>query len=270
MTLIDGISFGITIGLGLLSLGVSILSIVLAIYFAKESNIAFDKIKELTNEIKALTNKTYENQRKYSDKMLDTIIGQSKFGTSDRNENSKIEDEALKNIIEIVKKEIEGSIHTKLKEDTNSYKFTPQLREDISKSIEKTEIDFNIIKQKFELPNDIKKFLEDLKNYPAHYILLRGILLSGSKSISELQKHEKEYCIPEGWERGPIDKFLANGILKGTLDKFYIPEELIQPLYYWIDRNKEAFDKLINIYERKPHTGLTEEEKEISLNEIRI
>ena len=270
MTLIDGISFGITIGLGLLALGVSILSIVLAIYFAKESNIAFDRIKELTNEIKALTNNTYENQKNYSDKMLDTIIGQSKFGIIDKNENSKIADETLKNIIAIVKKEIEGNIHTKLKEDKDSYKFSPQLRNDISKSIEKTEIDFNIIKQKFELPNDIKKSLENLKEFPAHYILLRGLLLSESKSISELQEHEKEYCIPIGWEKGPIDKFLAIGILKGTPKKFYIPEELIQPLYYWIDRNKEAFDKLIDIYERKPHTGLTKEEKEISLNEIKF
>lgn len=266
MEIVDGINFGITIGLGFLSLGVSILSIVLSIYFAKESTKAFDKIKELSNEIKSLTNNTYENQQKYSDKMLDTLISQSKFGLPVNDVNSKISDETLKILVKEVKNELEGTINLQLDETKDAQVLNKKVRADISKSIENAEIDYISIKQKLELPNNIKYALESFKAFPAHYILLRAILLSNSKSVSELEKYVDEYSIPIGWESGPIDSFITKGLLEGNQEEFHIPEKLVQPLYFWVDKNNENFKKLLNIYAHKSQLIITEEEKAISQN----
>jgi hypothetical protein len=268
MELVDAINFGITIGLGVLSLGVSILSVILAIHYANESNDAFEKINSLTNEIKLLSSETFTNQQKYSDKMLDTIIQQSKYGIKNEDDSSKTSDTTLKIIADGIKEDLENKIDSKIAEATKGLKLSAEIKNDITKNIRNTRVNYDKIRKRIELPENIKRALISLQEYPAHYILIRGIVLSNSTSLDELRKHVESFQIPDGWDSGPIDKLIELGILIGSSEKFSIAQEIATPLQFWVERNENAFKKILRIYDSRKNNVVTKEEKSISLKEI--
>ncbi len=270
MELKDAINLGITIGLGILSLGLGIMSIWLSIYFARESGRAFEKINQLTNDIKMLTNNTLTNQQKYSDKMLDTIIEQSKYGTTQAQPDSRTPDLTLKLIAEEIKDDLGRKINSKLDEVSKSMQLSQEVRTNISKSIKGTEVSYDEIQKKIDFPDEIRTALESLKTHPAHYILLRGIILSGATSEKELDNRVSEYQIPSGWDNGVIDKLISLGILAGTSEKFSIPKNLVVPFNVWLEKNALSFGKILQIYKNKTKTTVTEEEVEIARTEFRF
>jgi hypothetical protein len=270
MDFVDAINFGITIGLGVLSLGVSILSVILSIYFARQSDRALENVKVLTNEIKMLTHESVNNQQKYSDKMLDSIIQHSNYGKPVIQDQEKSFDETLQMLTKEIKEDLENKINIKLDAINKKSVIPTDIRTGINKSIKESKINISEIKQKFEFPEKVKCALEYYKKLPAFFILLRAIVLSGAKNAKELNEQKKDYPIPDGWEDNAIDDLARNGLLTLTDLGFKIPEELVIPYRLWIDKNKDAFQKLLKIYSNKSKDNITNDELIVAENEIQI
>jgi len=64
----------LTIILGLLSIGLGIFAIWLSLRFNEKSTEALNAIKDLTNEIRTLSDVNLSQQQNFSSKMLDSIL----------------------------------------------------------------------------------------------------------------------------------------------------------------------------------------------------
>lgn len=91
MEAFDSINLAITIGLGVLSLGLSVFAIWLSLRFSDRSDKALDSVKELTNDIRSMMEVSLTHQKDFSSKMLDSILEQNQYGlpkNSDENDKS--------------------------------------------------------------------------------------------------------------------------------------------------------------------------------------
>lgn len=202
--------------------------------------------------------------------MLDTIIEQSKYGSPHDSIENKAVDYSVKIIADGIKGDLENKMNEKLTEAIKDLKLSEIEKSDIEKSIKNTSINYNDLNKRFKLPSDLKNSLERFKEFPAHYILLRGIILSNSKSKDDIGKNVDKYSIPKGWDNNVIEKFIKMKILEGTPENFYFPKEFIIPLQYWVIKNKSAFDKIIAVYKFKKNNVVTDAERKISIEEIQF
>lgn len=76
----EATSLGITIGLGILSLGVSIFAVWLSSRYESKSSSALDAIKGLASETRTLIDASLSQQKDFSGKMLDSILSRNQYG----------------------------------------------------------------------------------------------------------------------------------------------------------------------------------------------
>lgn len=253
MTTTDIVNLALNIGLGVVSLILSIFAIWLSLRFNDSSNSALDAIKELAREIKTVVEIGLSQQNQFSTKMLDSIIEQSRFGRPElttAQSKSELENVILKSL-ENAEQNITLSVEKKVRELIATGISDPHT---IEAGI--NEIRTNI--QEFSgLIKDQSTVVEALRSYrefPAYYVLLSAIIKSGAHSKKELKRVESEYSIPRGWESA-IPRLIENGLLQGTANGFRISKENQKILTDWVNANWEVITRLMECYTNDGETA---------------
>lgn len=264
----DAISLGISIGLGLLSIGLGIFAIWLSHKFSENSSKALDAVKDLARETRTLVELNLDQQKSFSGKMLDSILEQNKFGVPENTDGNNTD--TINKVITSTLKEVEEKINNSVENELRKFaENSSKSSADLQSAVEAIKNDISslndaapAISSAIKLPNALKKTLVEYQEFPAHYVLLQAIVSSNAKSIEELEKIEKKYSFPKGWEEG-IENLIGDKILKETSTGFEIPEEHIISLKAWVEKNSVIINELKKLYSIKEDAGVTQEETDI-------
>jgi hypothetical protein len=263
------ISLGITIGLGLLSIGLAIFSIWISCRFSSSSSIALDGIKELARETRILIEASLSQQKDFSSRMLDSILEQNRYGPEKIVKYSPpgkpIEDiikERLRESEAIIASKVEGNVRQLVSKSAISPEQLNIALDAIRSEIGQLTGVASEISSVIQLPEPLRSALETFRKLPAHFVVLAAIIRSGAKTIDDIKKVESKFKIPEGYERG-IENLLEKGLLESTKDGFKIPDAYNKPLEVWINRNWGLLSQLMNVYVSKEPGPASSDELEI-------
>ncbi|MBC7876373.1 MAG: hypothetical protein H7Y59_04305 [Anaerolineales bacterium] len=263
MTTTDIVNLALNIGLGVISLILSIFAIWLSLRFNDSSNSALDSVKELTREIKTLVQIGLSQQDHLSNKMLDSIIEQGRFGRPNAETSISTIEVALNKRLESAEQSITNSVEKKVRELISAGSKDPTSVETGLESIRINIREFSgIVKEGITVIDSLKTFMK----YPAHYLLLRAIVKSGAKSETELKKVLGKYRVPNGWNKKGISHLLENGLLTGTETEFEIPKENLQILTAWVESNSKILMQLAEVYDGGSREEQKVQEKDIVLS----
>ncbi|MEW8029337.1 MAG: hypothetical protein AB2826_24630 [Candidatus Thiodiazotropha sp.] len=272
MEVFDAVNLSITIGLGILSLGLGGFSIWLSLKFNDKSNVALDSVKDLSNELKSLMEVSLTHQKDFSSKMLDSILDTNQYGTSSKEAMldhsidtiGKVLSEKLtdteRHLSKIVEEKIKGLSDKDPKNDIAIQNTIDEILGEIS-SLRQTATD---VSTSIRLPDKLKEKLLEWKDFPAHYVILACIIREAVTSIEGLEQHEEKYHFPVNYDSG-LENLIESGIIVGDFSEFEVPSENLTPLTIWIDANWPLLRKYIKHYATKEEETVTE--LEISLAE---
>lgn len=268
MGLVDAISFGLSIGMGFLSIGLGIFSIWLSYRLSESSARALSEVKELSRETRTLVDVNLSQQKDFSSKMLDSILENNKFG-SGKDSVEMIETPLVNDLIKTTLEEFEGRLSTSVEQTVRGlFKGTGESKElrsaieSIKKDISRLSEAAPEISEAVNAPEKLRAALNSFRKWPAHYVVLAAILDSGARGDREFRDIAEEYYVPAGWESG-IGKLIASGVLEGSRKGFNIPDQFEIPLQLWWQRNKPLIEELQELYKSKKKKGITPEEVKI-------
>ncbi|WP_373032965.1 hypothetical protein [Sulfurovum sp.] len=271
METFDIINLAITIGLGILSLGLGGFSIWLSLRFNDKSNDALDSVKDLSNELKSLMEVSLTHQKDFSSKMLDSILDQNQYGVSldeiEKDRSLEVIENTLKaklsetelNLSTMVEEKIKNLSNSSLPNDKTIEKTITDIKNEIS-NMKKTAIDLS---SSFKLPKTVKEQLLEWRDFPAHYLVLACIIKEKITSIDKLEEYESSYNLPSGYQSG-LQNLIDSGIINGNINKFSIPIENIDSLSIWVENNWILLEKLMKNYSNKEENTVTDYEKSLA------
>jgi predicted transcriptional regulator len=276
----DAINLGISVGLGVLSLGMSGFAIWLSFQFNDRSKKALDTVQELTREIKTSVEVGLSQQQDMSDKMLDSILDQNRYTNKsdgvDVEKKEKLEsivkgrmDKAEERIVNRVEDIFSKFDNEEGVSTDNLDRALKSIRSDI-KELRETASDASA---GFATTEDLRSILTKYKSTPAHYALLAAILKTNANSVTELDRARSKIFFPRHHDSG-VRNLIEDGILVGSMDDFDIREELRGQLEDWVDANWSSIRRLSEYYreeesrrsEEEEPVGVVDEEVEIANN----
>ncbi len=128
-------NLALNIGLGVVTLILSIFTIWLSLKFNEYSTSALDSVKELNREIKTLVQIQLSQQSNFSNKMLDSIIEQNRFGQPHSNLTELSTEATITKSIENAEKNISNSVEKRVREIISLGKNDPRSFEEEINSI---------------------------------------------------------------------------------------------------------------------------------------
>lgn len=271
MEIFDVVNLAITIGLGILSLGLGGFSIWLSLRFNDKSNDALDSVKDLSNELKSLMEVSLTHQKDFSSKMLDSILDTNQYGMSSKEvalDNSidtieKVLNEKLtkteQHLSKIVEDKIKSLSNNDPKNDVAIQKAIDEILGEIS-SLRQTAVD---VSTSFKLPKHLKERLLEWKGFPAHYVVLACIVKESVTSFNMLERYKDKYHFPGNYESG-VENLIESRIVVGNFDDFKISPEDLAPLSIWVEANWPLLEKFISHYATKEGDTLTEYETSLA------
>ena len=270
MGLVDAISFGLSIGMGFLSIGLGIFSIWLSYRLSESSTRALSEVKELSRETRTLVDVNLSQQKDFSSKMLDSILEQNKFGNG-KDALDISEPPLVNELIRSTLEDFEGRLSTSVEQTVRALFKGTAGQEELHSAIESIKKDISRlsdaapeISEAVNGPDKLRTALNDFRRWPAHYVVLEAILDSGAEGEKDFRDIAEDYNVPAGWERG-ISKLIAAGILEGTRKEFHVPDQFEVPLQLWRQRNEEVIGELQGLYRSKKKKGITPEEVKVGL-----
>lgn len=271
METFDIVNLAITIGLGILSLGLGIFSIWLSLKFNDKSNEALNSVKDLSNELKSLMDVSLTHQKDFSSKMLDSILDKNQYGVSSDEVQQDQSLTVVENILntklaetemhlsEMVEKKIKSLSSQNLPNDVAIEKAIRDIKNEIQ-TISKTVVD---VSSSFKLPKALRGKMLKWKEYPAHYVVLACIIKENVTSLEELENYKSDYHLPGNYETG-LQNLIDSEIIDGSLNKFTILDEDKAHLSVWVERNWLLLKKFINHYSSKEENIVTEYEASLA------
>lgn len=258
MTSIDALNIGVSVGLGLLSLGVSGFAVWLSFQFNDRSKEALNTVQELTREIKTSVEVGLSQQQDMSDKMLDSIL-EDEYGTERSDGNSGVDD--IMNTVEKKIKEAEERMVSKVKSDLEEggksqeeeSKRLKEVMENLKKEIEK---EFEV---KSRVKNEVSKYIDEWSYYPAQLLVTAAVVETEANSISDIEKVADEYNLPGEWRRG-LDNLLNSSLMSGSYEEFNLRPGVKKEMEEWFLVNSDIINQIKELYGGLPD----EEARELS------
>jgi hypothetical protein len=254
MTTPDIINLSISIGLGIISLVLGVFAIWLSFKFNQASTKALDTIRDLAGEVRVLVQANLHQQTDFSTKMLDSIIEQNRFGQIaevDELPRPEVLEDVIRQRLEVAEAKItlavENTVQRLVKHQSQNPESLKLALESIRSDIQQLTKTASTISAEIQLSPSTQAALKKYRKYPAHYVVLAGILRTGATSIDHLLATAVEYSFPAGWQGG-VQHFIEDGLLVGERENFKVSESDQPALAAWIDRNWPAISKLTAIY----------------------
>lgn len=269
MSTAEGIEFGISLAVGLLSLGLGVFAIWLSLRLSRSSTEALDSVRDLSNETRTLVQSSLDHQRGFSSKMLDSILEQNKFGRARGGADAGGAGELaaiVRQQLQDTERKIVSSVEHTVKQlaragDIDESRLQSALQI-IRGDIEKVAATASQAYEAMALPEDLKAGLVRFRNYPAHYLVLQAIADSGASTNAELAKQQSRFRFPKGWEGG-LQNLVQAGILEEDGAGFRIPERYLAALRLWIERNRVLLRRLADKTSADNAGSVTPEESAI-------
>lgn len=273
MNEVEAFSLGITIGLGLLSVGLSIFAIWLSHRFASDSNAALDQVKGLAGETRTLVDASLSQQKDFSSRMLDSILEQNKFGASDVGAGNA-QAEAVREIVYSALEEFESRVSFMVENEiTKSVPLGSGSAKNVEGTLASIRSELARLSEAaprttsgLRLPAKLRTALEEFRDHPAHYVAIAAIVRSGAATKGDLESVVPEYQLPMGWEGG-VETLIAKGVLEVAEDgSFYVPEEFAGALESWVGLNWHLIRRLIMHYKIEgieEQRGVSEQERQL-------
>ena len=254
MTVADGISLGITIGLGIVSIILGIFAIWLSHRFAQESTTALSKLKDVSTEIKVLSESGQSHQDKFSSKMLDTIIERSSFGsnmTQPLSDSSELFKEMIRGPLEEIEARITNSLESRLKgliesstsDKSSLLKIADEIKHDLRSMVNEAS---NLIEDT-KMPIGLKQVAKKWKDLVGFPVLIALIVNEDASSLKDIEKASSKYNLPKDYMEG-LNILIKDNILEGNLDSFSIVPEYKKPLKFWVVKNEQSINALVEVY----------------------
>lgn len=243
----EAISLGITIGLGILSVGVSIFAVWLSSRYESKSSAALDAIKGLASETRILIDASLSQQKDFSGKMLDSILSKNQYGSPQETADDTNVEASIRAALVESEKRIANKVEAQVRaladrtgDQGNLTTAIASIREDIASLAE------NAAKKASEtlsLPLILRDELVAHRVFPARIVLLSAIARENLHSVKAIDDVADKYGLPAG-RSTPIQAWLNSGILEGSPDNFSIKEELRGPLMHWVERNRTILNAM--------------------------
>ncbi|UDL06511.1 hypothetical protein [Marinobacter sp. CA1] len=268
MEVFDTVNLAISVGLGLLSIGLAVFAIWLSFQFSNRSEQALDSVKDLSGEIRTLVEVSLTHQKDFSSKMLDSLIEQNQYGSPEAVEKSgaQVFEEMINRRLDQAEQTITQNIEEKIQAVGEAGRLDNQDREAIISSIKNELTEFRTTAReasvKALLPIKLKRKLESFLDFPAHYVVLAAIIKSGANTLEALEKSKEFFHFPEEADSG-IENLLEAGLLTGDLENFQCNDSYLPLLKRWVARNNPILRKLSERFELK--TSPTVDQEELSL-----
>ena len=270
MNTIDAVTLGISIGLSILSIGIGVFALWLSYKFSENSAKALDAVKDLSRETRTLVELNLEQQKSFSGKMLDSILEQNKFGTTNDavSNSSNTVNDVITSTLKDIEEKINVSVERELREfGTKSSQNNAELQRVVSaikNDISTISEAAPTISSELTLPTSIKESLKNYLEFPAHYVVLAAIIKSNTRNFKGLSAVAEEFSLPGSWESG-VNNLISQDILEGTEDGFKVPDKLLNPIKAWVDKNRVSINELISSYKsRDAESSVSEHEKSIA------
>lgn len=266
MTVIDAVIFGISIGMGLLSIALGVFAIWLSYKFASDSSKALSDVQKLAQDTRTLVEANLDQQKSFSGKMLDSIIEQNKFGSpSPDNSKQDVVSKELDDRLQVYLKEVEGKLVASIEHEVRQLSLNSNV--DVNTILDVVRKDIGALSESkdsissiYSPPKFLQNALRHYKKFPAHFVLLYAILTTNSNSIDELLNLPEEYGLPDEIESGIVN-LLGDGILVGDNTHFQVDNSLLEHLNIFFKRNKELIEQLQSNYVIKSESGITNVER---------
>ncbi|MFA2567772.1 hypothetical protein [Bacillus wiedmannii] len=248
MSNIELTSFILTIASFIISSLLGILAIWLTKYFDSKTSETLTEVKDLTNEIKNLTNTSINHQENVTSKILEKLLNPSPYGvdnSTSSNENG--------NDLEILFKNLFDEQNQKMDE----------MKEQITKMNQVTNIGND--------ETDLLLTLIKWDNFPAFYVLLNAIYQENITNYIDLKNAQPKYGFPTRFDPG-IKRLIEEEILIGTKESFEINPRHHKALGKWLDEHQEIIKEIgsiFNKYSDKPDNQLSDDEKKERRKEFR-
>ncbi len=254
MSVADGIALGITIGLGVVSIILSIFAIWLSHRFSQQSGTSLSMVQDLVSEIRILTKFGLSQQECFTSKMLDSILSQGPYQPGlpvTQNNSSDQLSSLIKKRLEETEKRISQSVEKQVRAlakartgDTGQFeKAIEAIRADIA-SLRETA---SSVTAEVSLPSELLEKISKWKRAPGLPVLLSLIINETARSSKNVEDNAKTYNLPNGWEAG-IDQLLKAGILEGDAKSFKIAPKYEVSLASLIARNTPVIQRLIAVF----------------------
>lgn len=270
MNTIDAITLGISIGLSILSIVLGFFAIWLSYKFSENSAKALDAVKDLSKETRTLVELNLEQQKSFSGKMLDSILEQNKFGTTndDISNSSNTVNDVITNTLKDIEEKINVSVERELREFG---KKSSQSNAELQQVVNAIKSDIGTISEaaptissELTLPTSTKNALKYYLDFPAHYVVLAAIVKNNANSFGDVSEVAEEFALPGSWESG-INNLIDRDILEETETGFKVPDKLLNPIKTWVDKNKEHINELMVSYRnRDAESSVSDHEKLIA------
>jgi hypothetical protein len=249
MSNVDALNIGVSVGLGLLSIGVSGFAVWLSFQFNDRSKQALDTVQELTREIKTSVEVGLSQQQDMSDKMLDSIL-EDEYGTEKESIDSEGEEviEKMSSKIEEIEERLvqrltgdDDNMSDDTDEDIMSVEDVRKILENINEEIEEG------VKIEQEAKKNVREYVKEWKEYPAQLLVTAAVLETEAESFSDLQEVADEYNLPGEWRRG-VSNLLNSKIMGGTFERFRFDDEIKKELNKWVLKNEELISTVKELY----------------------
>ncbi|MGY3025760.1 hypothetical protein ACVWXR_003595 [Pseudomonas lurida] len=260
----DVITFTVGVALAIVSIALGVFAIWYSQKLSESSNAALESVKDLARETKILVDASLSQQKDFSNKMLDSILQQNKFGSgavdmiSEVAPASVVTSEITK-ILEIFEKNIGSSIAKTMESVQAS---NPGKQEELKQALEAIQRDIGNLSQAAPVissvvtgSDELRQSLQSFRDHPAHYVVLNGVVSGGLRDYEDKDRVADVYNFPSGWEDG-IENLINKGVLEADGDEgFDIPMQYESLLKDWIARNSVRLDRLRNMYKKRKDKG---------------
>lgn len=265
METLDIITFTIGVSLGLISIALGLFAIWFSYKLAQSSNSALDSVKDLARETKILVDASLSQQKDFSTKMLDSILQQNKFGNlkdvseGAENLNTAVTSEITK-ILEIFEQNIGSSIEKTVQKLEGS---NPNGHVELKEALEAIQRDIGNLSQAAPVitsvvngSDELRQSLQSFRDYPAHYIVLNGIIRGGLRDFDDSRNVAEKYDFPDEWQDG-VENLIKKGVLvyDEDGDGFEVPSQYRALLKEWVERNDSKITALRSVYKARKDQG---------------
>lgn len=266
MEVTDVITFTVGVSLGLFSIALGIFAIWFSYKLSENSNAALESVKDLARETKVLVDASLSQQKDFSNKMLDSILEQNKFGNAggerydeDLNASAESVTSEVSKILEIFEQNISESIEKTIRKFNEA---SPGGQAELKTALASIKDDIGKLSQVAPVISSVvsgtetlRQALQSFRDHPAHYLVLYGVIRGGLKSYDDKSGVALKYNFPGEWEEG-VENLINKGVLESTGDgEFDVPENYKTYLSDWASRNKKFVLRLKSMYEKKGALG---------------
>lgn len=247
MSNVELISFILTIASFIISTLLGLFAIWLTKYFDSKTSETLKDVKDLTSEIKNLTNTSINHQENMTSKMLEKILNPSPYGIdTSTTKNEKGNDNNLENLL----KNLINSQNQKIDE----------LKEQVTKINQIT----NVENDETDLLFNLIKF----NDFPAFYVLLNAIYQENITNTSDLEHVQRKYGFPSRFEGG-VSRLIEEKILIGTDESFEINPKYHKSLSKWLIEQQKIIKEIGSIFKQEIDNELSEDEKDENDQKLR-